>query len=118
MELPDAHAASVFCLGRAHVEAAHNGSDCPFCEQIPVKALRARISLALNYTSNPMAPPSLCRERAAWGQTGAVGPSHGSMSTSVPHAHNLKLPPLSPLPRGGCAGYDVVWGCRWRGQRQ
>lgn len=59
MELPDAHDACVFCLGRAHVDAALDGSDCPCCEQMSVKTLRARISVILNCT-NPGPREATC----------------------------------------------------------
>ncbi|KAI2651159.1 Golgin subfamily B member 1 [Labeo rohita] len=55
VELPDAHDACVFCLGRVHTEAVLDGPDCPICEEMTVKTLRARVSVILNCVpANPL----------------------------------------------------------------
>ncbi|KAF4110036.1 hypothetical protein G5714_009288 [Onychostoma macrolepis] len=98
VELPDAHDACVFCLGRAHAEAALDGPDCPSCEEMSVKTLRARISVILNCApANPLPPPPVAveprEERPR--QPRAVGPSDERMSTQFLHAHHSREPPVS-----------------------
>ncbi|RXN06012.1 hypothetical protein ROHU_012493 [Labeo rohita] len=46
VDFPDAHEDCVLCLGRAHSEAALEGSDCKACEDLPIKILCARLSVA------------------------------------------------------------------------
>lgn len=57
IELPDAHDTCMFCLGRAHGEAALDRPDCPFCEEMSVRTLRARISTILNCAPATSLPP-------------------------------------------------------------
>ncbi|KAL0166425.1 hypothetical protein M9458_038269, partial [Cirrhinus mrigala] len=96
VELPDAHDACVFCLGRAHAEAALDGPDCPFCEEMTVKTLRARVSVILNCTpANPLPPPPVAAEPREGRQPRAEGPSDECMSTQFLHAHHSKEPPVS-----------------------
>ncbi|KAF4116621.1 hypothetical protein G5714_004110 [Onychostoma macrolepis] len=97
VELPDAHAC-VFCLGRAHAEAALDGPDCPSCEEMSVKTLRARISVILNCApANPLPPPPVAveprEERPR--QPRAVVPSDERISTQFLHAHHSREPPVS-----------------------
>ncbi|KAL0199287.1 hypothetical protein M9458_007827, partial [Cirrhinus mrigala] len=76
VELPDAHDAYVFCLGRAHAEAALDGNDSQnppgqgFCNP------------KLHASQNPRQPR-------------AEGPSDECMSTQFLHAHHSKEPPVS-----------------------
>ncbi|KAF4110763.1 hypothetical protein G5714_007794 [Onychostoma macrolepis] len=98
VELPDAHDACVFCLGQAHAEAALDGPDCPSCEEMSFKTLRARISVILNCApANPLPPPPVAieprEERPR--QPRAVGPSDERMSTQFLHAHHSREPPVS-----------------------
>ncbi|ROL47597.1 hypothetical protein DPX16_13312 [Anabarilius grahami] len=51
IEAPDTHEYSILCLGLAHAEAALAGSGCPHCEDLPVRVLRARRSVALGECS-------------------------------------------------------------------
>ncbi|KAL0178303.1 hypothetical protein M9458_027197, partial [Cirrhinus mrigala] len=78
VELPDAHDACVFCLGRAYAEAALDGPDCPFCEEMTVKTLRARVSVILNCApANPLPPPPV------------------AVACQFLYAHHSKEPPVS-----------------------
>ncbi|KAF4103182.1 hypothetical protein G5714_016065 [Onychostoma macrolepis] len=86
------------CGGRAHAEAALDGPDCPSCEEMSVKTLRARISVILNCArANPLPPPPVAveprEERPR--QPRAVGPSDERMSTQFLHAHHSREPPVS-----------------------
>ncbi|KAF4112579.1 hypothetical protein G5714_007374 [Onychostoma macrolepis] len=101
VELPDAHDACVFCLGRAHAEAALDGPDFPSCEEMSVKTLRARISAVLNCApANPLPPPPVAVEprEERTRQPRAVGPSDERMSTQFLHAHHSREPPLLDTP--------------------
>ncbi len=82
MELPDAHNACVFCLGRAHTEAALDGPDCPACEEMTVKVLHARISVILNCApanSLPLPPVVIEPRKERQRQPHAVGLSDEHM---------------------------------------
>ncbi len=41
----DGHESCVFCLGRAHTEAALGGSDCPHCGDMSLRTLRLRVAI-------------------------------------------------------------------------
>ncbi|RXN07830.1 mitogen-activated kinase kinase kinase kinase 4-like protein [Labeo rohita] len=43
--LSDGHESCVFCLGRAHTEAALGGSDCPHCGDMSLWTLRLRVAI-------------------------------------------------------------------------
>lgn len=45
VNFPDAHEDCVLCLGRAHAEAALEGSDCRAGEELPIKILHARLAI-------------------------------------------------------------------------
>ncbi|KAL0197791.1 hypothetical protein M9458_006331, partial [Cirrhinus mrigala] len=113
VELPDAHDACVFCLGRAHAEAALDGPDCPFCEEMTVKTLRARVSVILNCAlANPLPPPPVAVEPREGRQPRAEGPSDEWMSTQFLHAHHSKEPPVSFTKtslRPSDDARDLVW---------
>lgn len=46
IELLDGHESCVLCLGRAHVETVMDGSGCPHCEEMSVRALSFCITIA------------------------------------------------------------------------
>ncbi len=41
----DGHESCVFCLGRAHTEAALGGSDCPHCGEMSLRTLRLHVAI-------------------------------------------------------------------------
>ncbi|KAF4113456.1 hypothetical protein G5714_006001 [Onychostoma macrolepis] len=101
VELPDAHDACVFCLGRAHAEAALDGPDCPSCEEMLVKTLRARISVILNCApTNPLPPPPvLCQLQPLVQVTGPPARSqrlHTARSSSLQRPKRRERPPPTP----------------------
>ncbi|ROL46138.1 hypothetical protein DPX16_23804 [Anabarilius grahami] len=51
IEAPDTHEYCILCLAPAHAEAALAESGCPHCEDLPVRVLRARRSVALGECS-------------------------------------------------------------------
>lgn len=63
IDFPDAHEQCVLCLGRAHAEAAFEGSGCRACEELPIKILRARLAVTRNGGPvSPASPPSAAVE--------------------------------------------------------
>ncbi|KAL0188184.1 hypothetical protein M9458_015283, partial [Cirrhinus mrigala] len=97
VEFPDAHEDCVLCLGRAHAEAALEGSDCKACEDLPIKILRAR--LAAVRSGGPLdpasSPPAAFEPRAGRPQASHSGGSNEGLTS----AQRLRRPrtPEPPL---------------------
>ncbi|RXN36722.1 tRNA-specific adenosine deaminase 1 [Labeo rohita] len=97
VEFPDAHEDCVLCLGRAHAEAALEGSDCKACEDLPIKILRAR--LAAVRSGGPLdpasSPPVAFEPRAGRPQASHSGGSNeGLTSAQRPRRPRTPEPPL------------------------
>ncbi|KAL0146542.1 hypothetical protein M9458_058173 [Cirrhinus mrigala] len=97
VEFPDEHEDCVLCLGRAHAEAALEGSDCKACQDLPIKILSAR--LAAVRSGGPLdpasSPPAAFEPRAGRPQA-----SHsGGFNEGLTSAQRLRRPctPEPPL---------------------
>lgn len=88
IEFPDAHEHCVLCLGRAHAEAAFEGSGCRACEKLPIKILRARLAVSCNGgLVSPASPPSA-----------AVEPRTGRVQRA-PSTDSVEVLPSAQRPR-------------------
>ncbi len=62
IKLSDGHESGVFCLGRAHAEAALGGSDCPHCGDMSLRTLRLLVAIV---QSDELAQLTLPRSSSA-----------------------------------------------------